>query len=292
MAVSPTGLTRADLAVVATRAELAAAQHAGGGVGLVMTMGALHEGHSVLIRAARAHHRTVVVTVFVNPPQFAPEEDFARYPRSLDADVERAAAAGADIVFAPASSEVYRWPAEVTLDPGRLGNELEGRVRPGHFAGVLTVVHKFLHIVSDVECAYFGEKDYQQLVLIRRMARDLDLRPHIAGLPTVREPDGLASSSRNGYLAPAERSAAVALPDALFAGAAAAAAGARPAEVLAAAAAVLDAAPALSVDYLQLRSPDLVGPPAGAGPARLLAAARIGRIRLIDNVSVELAARG
>ncbi|MDQ6873808.1 MAG: pantoate--beta-alanine ligase [Actinomycetota bacterium] len=297
-AVSPAGVTRTGLAVALTRAELAAAQLAragvggSGGVGLVMTMGALHEGHTSLIRTAQANHSTVVVTVFVNPLQFAPSEDFASYPRHLGADLELASAAGADIVFAPPAAEVYRGPPDVTVHPGPLGDDLEGVVRPGHFAGVLTVVHKFLHIVSDVERAYFGEKDYQQLLLIRRMAHDLDLRPEIAGVPTVREPGGLARSSRNRLLAPADRSAAVALPDALFAGAATAAARASPAEVLAAAAAVLNAAPALSVDYLQLRSPDLAGPPAGPGTARLLAAVRVGRTRLIDNVPVEMSAGG
>jgi len=277
------------LTVATTRDELLAAQRrrgsaGSGGVGLVMTMGALHAGHASLIRAAREQSDTVVVTIFVNPMQFSPAEDLTRYPRTLDADLAVCATEGADIVFAPSAEEVYRGPREVTVHPGPLGDELEGASRPGHFAGVLTVVHKLLHIVSDVERAYFGEKDYQQLILVGRMVRDLDLTPEIVGRPIVREPDGLALSSRNRYLNPEERASATALSRALFAGAAA---GGDSSRVLAAAHAVFEATSGVAVDYLELRSPDL-GPAPTTGPARLLVAAKVGPVRLIDNVAIEL----
>jgi len=269
------------IAVAATREELSAEQcRRAGDVGLVMTMGALHTGHESLIAAARGQHATVVVSVFVNPTQFGAEEDFDGYPRRLADDVARCACAGADVVFAPTASEVYRGNPQVTVDPGPLGEELEGAARPGHFAGVLTVVHKLLHIVPGVRAAYFGEKDYQQLTLVRRMCHDLDLAPQIVGCPTVRDPDGLALSSRNAYLSPDERRRALALPRALRAGAAHREA----TDVLGAARQALDG---IDVDYLELRSPDLSPPPA-AGPARLLAAVRIGRTRLLDNVAVDV----
>jgi pantoate--beta-alanine ligase len=271
-----------------TRAELAAAQaRRGGGVGLVMTMGALHEGHAALIRAARTQNATVVVTVFVNPLQFGPREDFDRYPRALDADLELCARESVDIVFAPSAQEVYEGGQEPTVRPGPLGDQLEGASRPGHFAGVLTVVHKLLGIVRDVDRAYFGEKDYQQLVLVARMVADLGLDPVVVCVPTVREPDGLALSSRNRFLGPADRAAAPTLARALLAGAAAADGGGGAGRVLAAAMAVIAAEPAISLDYLELRSPDLM-PLSTGGPARLLIAARLGLIRLIDNVPVLL----
>ncbi len=276
------------LTVATTRDELAAAQRRPGEVGLVMTMGALHAGHVALIRAARAQTATVIATIFVNPLQFGPAEDFSRYPRTLDADLAVCVAEGVDIVFAPPATQVYRGPQQVTVHPGPIGEELEGASRPGHFAGVLTVVHKFLHIVDDADRAYFGEKDYQQLTLIRQMVRDLDLQPVIVGVPVVREPDGLAQSSRNRFLDGTQRSAAAALPDALFAGAAAAAHGADAGAVLAAARTVLQASRDVALDYLELRSPRL-GPAPASGPARLLAAARVGPVRLIDNVPIELA---
>lgn len=275
------------LTVATTRAELRTAQSRPRRVGLVMTMGALHAGHASLIRAAREQSGTVIVTIFVNPLQFGPAEDFTRYPRTLDSDLAVCAREGADVVFAPPGAEIYRGVGEVTVHPGPLGEELEGASRPGHFAGVLTVVHKLLHIVNGVERAYLGEKDYQQLVLIRRMVRDLDLPTEVVGLPIVREPDGLALSSRNRYLDPAERASAAALPAALRAAAAAATAGADAADILAAAHAILDAAAEIAVDYLELRSPDLAPAPA-TGPARLLAAVKVGPVRLIDNLAIEL----
>jgi pantoate--beta-alanine ligase len=250
--------------------------------GVVMTMGALHEGHAELLRTARRECASVVATLFVNPLQFGRNEDLDRYPRTFAADLEVCSREGVDLLFAPPEEEMYPGGRpETTVTPGRLGSELEGASRPGHFAGVLTVVLKLLHLTRPHR-AYFGEKDYQQLTLIRRMVRDLDLDVQIVAVPTVREPDGLALSSRNRYLTAGEREKALALPHALRAGAAAGPDGAQ---------AVLDAATAeltgLDVDYLELRDPDL-GPAPSSGPARLLVAARIGTTRLIDNVPVNL----
>jgi pantoate--beta-alanine ligase len=256
-----------------------------GPVALVPTMGALHEGHRTLVRAARERAATVVVSVFVNPTQFGPGEDFDRYPRTWDADLAALADEGTDVVFHPLVDEVYPPGAVgVTVDPGPLGSVLEGAVRPGHFAGVLTVVAKLLGLVRP-DLALFGEKDYQQLTLIRAMARELALGVEVVGVPTVREDDGLALSSRNRYLAREQRSAAVTIPAALRAGAAAGPEGAD--AVLAAARAVLAAEPSLLPDYLELTDTDL-GPAPAAGPARLLVAARAGTTRLLDNIAVNL----
>jgi pantoate--beta-alanine ligase len=257
-----------------------------GPVALVPTMGALHEGHRTLVRAARERAATVVVSVFVNPTQFGPGEDFDRYPRTWDADLAALAEEGADLVFHPEVDEVYPpGAAGVTVDPGPLGSVLEGAVRPGHFAGVLTVVAKLFGLVRP-DLALFGEKDYQQLTLIRAMARELALGVEVVGVPTVREDDGLALSSRNRYLSPEQRATAVALSRALRAGADAGPQGAE--AVLAAARAVLAAEPALIQDYLELTDIDL-GPAPTAGPARLLVAARAGSTRLLDNAAVTLA---
>ncbi|MEV7426131.1 MULTISPECIES: pantoate--beta-alanine ligase [unclassified Streptomyces] len=186
----------------------------------VLTMGALHEGHAALVRAARAHvgpDGFVVVTVFVNPLQFGAGEDLDRYPRTLEADLEVAGAAGADAVFAPSADEVYPDGAPlVTLAAGPMGERLEGASRPGHFDGMLTVVAKLLHLTR-ADASFFGTKDAQQLALVRRMVRDLNFPAEIVGVPTVREEDGLALSSRNRYLSPAERRTALALSRALFA---------------------------------------------------------------------------
>jgi pantoate--beta-alanine ligase len=258
-----------------------------GPVALVPTMGALHEGHRSLVRAARGRAASVVVSVFVNPTQFGPGEDFDRYPRTWDADLAALAEEGADVVFHPPVDEVYPPGAVgVTVHPGPLGNVLEGAVRPGHFAGVLTVVAKLFGLVRP-DVAVFGEKDYQQLTLVRAMARELALGVEVVGVPTVREPDGLALSSRNRYLDPQQRTAAAALSRALRAGAAAGPRGAD--AVLAAARAELAAEPSLRPDYLELTDPDL-GPSPATGPARLLVAARAGATRLLDNVPVPLGA--
>jgi pantoate--beta-alanine ligase len=256
-----------------------------GPVALVPTMGALHEGHRALVRAARRHTGSVVVSVFVNPTQFGPGEDFDRYPRTWDADLAALAEEGADLVFHPGVEDVYPpGAAGVTVQPGPLGEVLEGAVRPGHFAGVLTVVAKLLGLVRP-DVAVFGEKDYQQLVLVRAMARELALGVEVLGVPTVREDDGMALSSRNRFLSADDRAASAALSAALRAGAAAGPEGAD--AVLAAARAVLDRAPRLRPDYLELTDPDL-GPVPAAGPARLLVAARAGGTRLLDNVGLTL----
>ncbi|WP_164701298.1 pantoate--beta-alanine ligase [Modestobacter sp. KNN46-3] len=259
-----------------------------GPVVLVPTMGALHEGHRTLVRAARELGGSVVVSVFVNPTQFGPGEDFDRYPRTWDADLAALAEEGADLVFHPPVDEVYPPGAlGVTVQAGPLGEVLEGAVRPGHFAGVLTVVAKLFGLVRP-DVAVFGEKDYQQLTLIRAMARELALGVQVVGVPTVREDDGMALSSRNRYLSPEQRRAAAALSAALRAGVQAGPQGAD--AVLAAARAVLAEAPDLLQDYLELTDPDL-GPAPAAGPARLLVAARAGSTRLIDNTAVELGNR-
>jgi pantoate--beta-alanine ligase len=256
-----------------------------GPVALVPTMGALHEGHRTLVRAARERAGSVVVSVFVNPTQFGPGEDFDRYPRTWDADLAALAEEGADVVFHPPVDEVYPPGAVgVTVHPGPLGDVLEGAVRPAHFTGVLTVVAKLFGLVRP-DLAIFGEKDYQQLTLIRAMARELALGVEVVGVPTVREDDGMALSSRNRYLSPEQRATAATISRALRAGADAGPRGAD--AVLAAARAVLATAPDLLQDYLELTDPDL-GPPPAAGPARLLVAARVGSTRLIDNCPVDL----
>lgn len=272
--------------VVRTRAEFAAAR-AGlpEPVGLVPTMGALHAGHAALLDAARHDCGSVVATVFVNPTQFGPTEDLARYPRTLDADVALCEKAGVDVLWAPAVEDVYpHGDPLVTVSAGRLGTELEGEVRPTHFAGVLTVVAKLLNLVRP-QRAYFGEKDYQQLTLIRRMALDLELGATVVGVPTVRDRDGLALSSRNSYLSDDERRHALALSRALHAGRDAAGSGA--AAVLDAAMTELAGEDGVEVDYLSLRGADLSKAPTH-GEARLLVAARVGSTRLIDNVAVTL----
>lgn len=281
--------------LVSTRAELAAllAPHrsAGGRVGLVPTMGALHAGHASLMAAARDQVSTesttgvVVVSVFVNPLQFGAGEDLDRYPRTLDADLEVCAAEGVDIVFAPSVDEVYPGgEPQVTVEPGPLGSVLEGSTRPGHYRGVLTVVAKLFGLVRP-DVAVFGQKDYQQLVLIRRMVADLCQETVIVGAETVREPDGLALSSRNRYLDPVQRRVATVLSRALRAGVLKAADGAD--AVRDAALAELASESAAEVDYLVVTAPDLTVAPAH-GEGRLLVAAKVGNTRLIDNVPVFL----
>jgi pantoate--beta-alanine ligase len=259
---------------------------AGRKVALVPTMGALHDGHLELVRhARRAPGATVVaVSIFVNPLQFGPGEDLDRYPRNLEADLDKCRAAGVELVFTPTATAMYGENAQVTVHPGPLGDELDGAVRPGHFAGVLTVVTKLFGIVRP-QLAYFGEKDYQQLVLVRRMSRELNLGVDVIGVPTVREPDGLALSSRNVYLSPEERQRAVTLSAALSAGKHAAVGGGD--AVLEAAEKVLATEPDIAVDYLALRDPEL-GPAPEHGRARLLIAARLGKTRLIDNMALNL----
>ena len=282
--------------LAAVRATLA------GPVVLVPTMGALHDGHRVPLRRARelaGPDGSVVVSVFVNPLQFGPGEDFDSYPRDLAADVAICAEEGAVLVFAPGLREMYPAEQMIMVSPGEMGRVLEGRSRPGFFDGVLTVVLKLFQLIRP-DVAVFGEKDAQQLALIRRMAADLNLGVQIAGVPLLRDADGLAASSRNTYLSPAERATALALSRALLAGVAAAGqdhCGGGAAAVLAAARAVLDpaaaAVPPLELDYLVLADPATFAPvdDGYAGQARLLVAARVGGTRLIDNIAVELGGR-
>ena len=254
---------------------------------LVPTMGALHDGHLTLIRAARrVPGAVVVVSIFVNPLQFGAGEDLDAYPRTLDDDLDALRAEGVEIAFTPTADDMYPHGTRTTVVPGQLGAELEGASRPTHFAGVLTVVLKLFNTVRP-DRAYFGEKDYQQLTLIRQMVADLDLGVEVQGVPIVREADGLAMSSRNRYLDPVQREQAGALSAALLAGMYSAAQGASVA--LDAARAVLDEVPALEVDYLELRDPALEHAPA-EGPARLLVAARLGHTRLLDNIAVDVGA--
>ena len=262
-----------------------ALRHTGRRVMLVPTMGALHDGHLALVRAAkRVPGSVVVASIFVNPLQFGAGEDLDAYPRTLDADLEMLADEGVEVAFTPTPSAMYPDGPRTTVQPGPLGDELEGAVRPAHFAGMLTVVLKLLQIVRP-DRAFFGEKDYQQLVLIRQMTDDLNVDVRIVGVPTVREPDGLAMSSRNRYLSPEEREQAGALSSALLA--ARYAAGGGSAAVVDAARAVLDEVPAITTDYLELRGPWLESSPT-FGPARLLVAARLGDTRLLDNVAIDL----
>ena len=278
--------------IVTERSDLASARAAlPGRVALVPTMGALHDGHRACIRLARAAGDSVIVTIFVNPLQFGPTEDLERYPRPFEADVAVCEAEGVDLVFAPTPEVVYPdGEPLVRVSPGPLGDVLCGASRPGHFEGVLTVVAKLFHLTRP-DVAFFGEKDTQQLALIRRMARDLDLPVEIVGVPTVREPDGLALSSRNVYLSPEQRSTALTLVRALRAGHAVAGDG--PDAVRRAARAVLDAEPGLRLDYLELVDPVTLRPLDRSSDAALLAvAAYVGSTRLIDNVTIRVGPPG
>ena len=271
-------------ALVTTRAALAGAVAARSGPGaVVMTMGALHAGHRELIRAARQHAEHVLVTIFVNPLQFGPAEDFDRYPRTLERDLEICRAERVDLVFAPDRAEMYpEGEPLVRVQAGPLGEILEGASRPGHFDGVLTVVCKLL-LLARVGRAFFGQKDYQQLALIKRMVLDLEIPAEIRGVPVVREPDGLALSSRNRYLTPEQHKSALVLSRALREGATRT----DPDSVLAVASKILASGTGVSVDYLTLTDPAL-GPAPSVGAARLLVAARVGDTRLIDNVPLLL----
>jgi len=274
------------------RGELRAAlagRSGGDEVGVVMTMGALHDGHRELIRVARRRCQVIVVTVFLNPLQFAPGEDLSRYPRTLDSDVALCDAEAVDIVFAPDVAEVYPLgeQPQVRIDAGPLGDVLEGASRPGHFDGVLTVVAKLLHMTGP-DVAYFGQKDAQQLLLIRRMTQDLDFPVEVVAVPTVRDGDGLALSSRNGYLSDEDRDAALTLSRALHAGVGAALSG--PEAVRRAASTVLQDQPGVGVDYLALVDPSTLHdvPADFTGTALLAVAADVGPTRLIDNMVLDL----
>ncbi|HUJ62193.1 MAG TPA: pantoate--beta-alanine ligase [Kofleriaceae bacterium] len=251
---------------------------------VVPTMGALHDGHLALLRAARARADIVILTIFVNPIQFGPSEDLARYPRDEAGDLAKARACGIDLAFCPDAAAMYLPGAQTFVEVRELQQPLCGPRRPGHFAGVATVVAKLFHITRP-HLAVFGEKDYQQLAIIRRMVRDLDFGIEILGVPIVREPDGLAMSSRNAYLSPADRSAALALSRGLAAAEARFRAGERDAAALVAAArAVLDAERAVRLEYLELRDADDLSAVARCDrPAVLAVAAFLGTTRLIDN---------
>jgi pantoate--beta-alanine ligase len=264
-----------------------ALRHTGRRVMLVPTMGALHDGHLALVRAAkRVQGSVVVASIFVNPLQFGANEDLDTYPKTIDDDLAQLRAEGVGVAFTPTAAEMYPDGPRTSVQPGPLGAELEGATRPTHFAGVLTVVLKLLQIVRP-DRAFFGEKDYQQLVLIRQMVADLNVDVSIVGVPIIREPDGLAMSSRNRYLTDVEREQAGALSAALLAGMYAASGGTPAA--LDAARAVLDEVPAIDVDYLQVRDPAL-GPAPAEGMARMLLAARLGTTRLIDNIAIDIGA--
>lgn len=254
-------------------------------IGLVPTMGALHEGHLALVKAARAASRKVAASIFVNPLQFGPNEDLARYPRDEAGDLAKLEAAGCDLVWLPEVAEMYPPDGATTIIVAGPAENWEGAARPGHFSGVATVVAKLFGQVRP-HAAYFGEKDWQQVQVIRRMVADLLLPVVIVPVPTVREPDGLAMSSRNRFLSAAERQAAPSLYAVLMRAASGIAAGAPPAEVLAQAKIALEVN-GLQADYLALVDAQSLAPlQIFAPPARIIAAARLGSVRLLDNVAV------
>ncbi|WP_375483937.1 pantoate--beta-alanine ligase [uncultured Mycobacterium sp.] len=281
--------TAGELNVYSAPADVAqvsrALRHTGRRVMLVPTMGALHDGHLSLIRAAkRVPGSVVVVSIFVNPLQFGADEDLDAYPRTIDDDLALLRDQGVEVAFTPTVAAMYPNGPRTAVHPGPLGSDLEGAARPTHFAGMLTVVLKLLHIVRP-DRVFFGEKDYQQLVLVRQMVTDLNLDVQVVAVPIIREHDGLAMSSRNRYLDPAQREAAAALSAAMVAGRHAASSGTSAA--LAAARAVLDSVPSIAVDYLQVRD-TVLGPAPSCGPGRLMVAARVGNTRLLDNIAIEI----
>jgi pantoate--beta-alanine ligase len=278
----------AEPLVILSPAEMTAwstaARARGERIAFVPTMGALHDGHVTLLREARKLGQRLALSIFVNPTQFGPNEDLARYPRDLPGDLAKAAGAGTDVAFVPEARDVYPGGFQTTVEVHELARGLCGPFRPGHFAGVATVVCKLFNIVRP-DVAVFGEKDFQQLAIVRRMVADLDMGIEIVGVSTVREPHGLALSSRNAYLSPTERARALSLSRALFAARDAVAGGARQADaIVARARAALDVD---RVDYVELVDAESLQPLAVVDrPAVLAVAAFIGRTRLIDNVRV------
>ncbi len=262
---------RVTRAITETRDALEPAWRGGERIGLVPTMGAFHEGHLSLLRAARAESDRVVVSLFVNPAQFGPAEDLARYPHDPERDAALAEAEGVDLLFAPSADEIYPPAFDTWIEVGELGQMLEGALRPGHFRGVATVCCKLFEIVRPTQ-AYFGRKDGQQVAVIKQMVRDLNLRLSIRAMPTVRDADGLALSSRNGYLSDAERQEALKLPRALAAGRQAYRDGGDAVSV------ACELLKGVDVDYVTIA--DLDGP-------TLAAAVRMGSVRLIDNLRLE-----
>ena len=275
--------------VVTTAADIGP-RYAGHARAVVMTMGALHEGHLSLVRTARAAADEVVVSIFVNPLQFDQPEDLARYPRTLDEDVAMLEAEGVDVVFAPLASDMYpQGDPIVRVSAGRIGQEFEGAHRPGHFDGVLTVVIKMLHMTRP-DLAIFGQKDAQQLIAIKAMVRDLDVRSEIVGSPTARDADGLALSSRNRFLSEADHANALSLSGALLAAVSRAEAGDGVGEVLAAGYAVLADAPEVHLDYFAALDPNTSEAVSSGyvGDVIIAVAARVGETRLIDNMAAKI----
>jgi pantoate--beta-alanine ligase len=285
---TPTDVSQTSPLLIATRAALRtavqSARRKGQSIGVVPTMGALHAGHLSLLEAARRECDFTVVTIFVNPAQFGPSEDFQRYPRMLEADLEAIRRVGADAVFAPELSEMYG-PQHVTfVEMGGIAEPLEGNCRPGHFRGVATIVLKLFNAVMP-DRAYFGQKDFQQTLVVRRMVADLDLPIEIRVCPIIREPDGLAMSSRNAYLSPVEREQALAISRSLNRATSLAAAGERTAEkILASMREVLHQSPGVELEYLVLVDPENLKPVRQlAGTTLAAIAAKVGKTRLIDN---------
>jgi pantoate--beta-alanine ligase len=289
--MQPTTTPQIVTTIDGTRAALREARRRGLSVGLVPTMGALHAGHLSLVRAARAACDVVVVSIFVNPTQFGPNEDFAKYPRTFEADCAALEREGVELVFAPGAEEMYSRGASTFVDAEGVSGRLDGASRPGHFRGVATVVAKLFHIVQP-DRAFFGQKDAAQVAVLRKMVRDLNFGLELVVCPIVREPDGLAMSSRNRYLSTEERGQALVLRRALgeverLAGAGVTAAG----DLIAAAEAVLAAEPGVRVDYCRVVDPDTLEDVADVrGGALVAVAAFVGTTRLIDNTLI--AARG
>ena len=277
--------TRLISTIAGLRRTLAPARRQGTRIGFVPTMGALHSGHVRLIEAARDECGLTVVSIFVNPTQFDRNDDFERYPRPLESDLETCRQSGAAIVFAPSPREMYGPGSAVCVEPGPIAEHLCGRFRPGHFRGVATVVLKLFNIVQP-HAAYFGEKDFQQLALIRRMVDELNVDVEVRPVATVREPDGLALSSRNRHLSSPERAAAPVIHQSLLAARSLIEDGTRdPDQVRRAAAALVEANPLCRVEYIDIVDPASIEPVnAILGPVRIAAAVWIGATRLIDNL--------
>lgn len=280
-------MTRVLQTIAETRALLDKEREAGRTIGFVPTMGFLHEGHASLMRRARAETDVVLVSIFVNPTQFGPNEDFAAYPRDLERDLALCERERVDVVFHPDVEEMYGARAAVSIDVGEIGTKLCGRTRPGHFNGVATVVTKLFNIAGPCR-AYFGEKDFQQVAVIRSVVRALDQPVEVIGCPTVREPDGVAMSSRNSYLGPEERRAATVLKRALDTAAALAHAGEREgARLVDAMRAVVEEEPLARLDYASCVDPVTLDDAADVeGAVTLAIAAWVGKARLIDNMTV------
>jgi pantoate--beta-alanine ligase len=270
---------------MAMQEQAIAWRHAGEEIGLVPTMGALHAGHDSLVARARRENRRVVVSIFVNPRQFGPREDFSRYPRPFEADRARLEALGVDVIFHPPVEQIYPPAFKTTVDPGPLADVLEGVIRPGHFAGVLTVVLKLFNLTQPKR-AYFGQKDFQQVVLVRQLVRDFALPVRIVTVPTVREPDGLALSSRNAYLSPERRAMAPAIHRALTNAAERFEAGETdPGRLEAAARSALESVDEMVVEYVSVVEDITLRSPERVIPGNVLAVAvKLGSTRLIDNV--------